>query len=691
MTEVRLLGPVELRGADDRPYPLGPPQQRCVMAVLAMSPGRLVPVETLIARVSRDEPVKDMRDVLYTYVSRLRRILRQADAGSVQPLEIRRDNGGYLLAVDDEDVDLHRARRLVRRARQEQDRDPVRSAELLGEATALWRDTPLAGLRGRWAEQMRVGLQRELVTLLTERYDLELRLGRHAQSVTALSADVVDHPLAEPLTGLLMLALYRSGRQADALQAYIRTRDLLVRKIGEEPGPELRRLHEQVLRRDPALDLDADPYPDADADPRYLPGERRERPAAPRPAARVPDRAGGPPAAPPVRPAQLPPDPAGFVGRAAYADRLDRIRPDAAGRGGGAAICLVVGGAGVGKTTLATHWAHREADAFPDGQLYVNLRGSAAADSPTDPADALCGFLQAMGVAHGQMPESTDARTALFRSLLAGRRILVVLDNARDAHQVMPLLPGAPGCATVVTSRRQMPYLVATTGADQIILPPFSPEEARRMLVRLLGEERLKGRQQAVRDVVDGCVRLPLLLRLAAARLAAPPGHPLSAPAAGAPDAAGTDGVAGIRAVFSRTYDLLSTAAARLFRLLGLHPGPELSTGAAAGLAGLDPARARTLLAELTRAGLLTEPAPDWFHVHDLFRDYAAELARTHDTPADRQDAVQRALDHYVQSAHAVCGPSWEPAPPGGPAAAPTGAAPEDRSPAPSRLRPVPH
>ncbi|WBB61752.1 hypothetical protein O7599_04150 [Streptomyces sp. WMMC500] len=253
---------------------------------------------------------------------------------------------------------------------------------------------------------------------------------------------------------------------------------MLVRRIGEEPGPGLRRLHEQVLRRDPALDLGPDP------------GDRREQAGEPRLTIRTSSWEGSPDAGRPVRPAQLPPDTAGFVGSEAELERLDRldrmgrVTRAAARRPHQAVVCVLAGAAGAGKTALAVHWAHRVADAFPDGQLHVNLRGFAAADSPTGPADALRGFLRALGITDEQMPESTDARTALFRSLLAGRRFLVVLDNARDSDQVMPLLPGTPGCATVVTSRRQMPHLVATTGADQIILPPLSPDEARSTLLR---------------------------------------------------------------------------------------------------------------------------------------------------------------------------------------------------------------
>ncbi|WP_326796907.1 transcriptional regulator [Streptomyces sp. NBC_01808] len=644
MTELRLLGPVELRGADGRLYALGPPQQRCVLAVLAMSPGRPVMVEMLIRHAWHDESADVARDALYSYVSRLRRLLRQASGEDPDVPVLRRGDGGYVLDIAPESVDLLRARALAGKGRSERAGDPERALQLLGEATALWRGTPLAGLRGQWAEQVRTGLERERVTLLTERYDLELELGRHAESVAGLSAEVVEHPLAEPLAGQLMLALYRSGRQADALQVYARARRSLVEEIGEEPGPELRRLHEQILRRSPGLDQGPDPQ---------APPSEEQKPGVPPAGAEEPK---APPLAalPAIRPAQLPPDVAGFTGRETYLCRLERLLPVAGEVSSGAAISAVVGTAGVGKTALALHWGHRVADRFPDGQLYVNLRGFAAADSPTEPAEALRGFLQALRIPDSQIPEGTDARTGLFRSLLTGRRILVILDNARDADQVLPLLPGASGCATLITSRRQLPDLVAATGADQIVLEPFSTEEARQLLVRRLADEQLEGREGAVADVVNGCVRLPLALALAAAHLAARPGITLGALADGLPEWVGSELIADVRTVFSWSYRILSPPAARLFRLLGLHPGPELSTGAAAALASTGLPQTRVLLRELTRASVLDERAPGRFVLHDLLRDYAAELACEQDEEEQRRAAVCRTLraGHQVQLRH---------------------------------------
>ncbi|MEO3848337.1 BTAD domain-containing putative transcriptional regulator [Streptomyces sp. B8F3] len=637
MSELRLLGPVELRGADGRQYPLGPPQQRSVLAVLAMAPGRPVMVETLMRHVWRDESSGAPRDVLYTYVSRLRRLLREAAQDRPHAPVLRRGNGGYVLDIAPESVDLQRARALAGQGRTERADDPERAAKLFGEASALWRGTPLAGLRGEWAEQVRAGLERERVTLLTEWYDLELELGRHAESVAGLSAEVVEHPLAEPLAGQLMLALYRSGRQSDALEVYARARASLIEEIGEEPGPELRRLHERILRRSRDLNRRQEPHKPGAGQSEAPPGDAPQA----------------------VRPAQLPPGVAGFTGREAYLRRLDRLLPEADGDSPEATICAVVGTAGVGKTALAMHWAHRAAERFPDGQLYVNLRGFAAADRPTEPAEALRAFLQALRIPDSQIPEGTDARTGLFRSLLTGRRVLVVLDNARDDCQVLPLLPGAPGCATLITSRHRLPGLIAATGADQIVLEPFSTEEARQLLIGRLTAEQLEGRRGAVTDLVNGCVRLPLALALAAAHLAARPGITLTALADRTPDSGGCELMADVRTVFSWSYRVLSPAAARLFRMLGLHPGPEFRTGAAAALGGIGPPQARALLRELTWASVLDERAPGRFAMHDLLRDYAAELSREQDDEEQRQAAVCRTLDYYLHSAHAACRTLW--------------------------------
>ncbi|MEU6716418.1 tetratricopeptide repeat protein [Nonomuraea sp. NPDC046802] len=356
-----------------------------------------------------------------------------------------------------------------------------------------------------------------------------------------------------------------------------------------------------------------------------------------------------------VRPAQLPAAVPGFAGRA---EPL-RILDDTAGRP--SATMVIAGTAGVGKTTLAVHWAQRARDRFPDGQLYVNLRGFHPTGSPLDPAVAVRGFLDALQVPPQRIPATEDAQTALYRSLLADRRLLVVLDNARDAEQVRPLLPGSPGCMVVVTSRDQLSSLVAAEGAQVINLNVLSADEARDLLRRRLGDERVTAEPQAADDLVAACARLPLALAVLAARAAIRPDFPLAALtgelsrsrdrlAAFSDDSALTD----VRAVFTWSYRTLSDAAARLFRLLGVHAGPDIDVETAARLATTSPARVRPLLAELARAHLINEPTPGRYAFHDLLRAYAAELAAGTDSDDERREAIHRVLDYYLRTAHAA-------------------------------------
>ncbi|MEO3751541.1 BTAD domain-containing putative transcriptional regulator [Streptomyces sp. B6B3] len=664
MPEIRLLGTVEVRAPDNGRAVAGPQLQRSVLAILAMVPGRPVTAEALIDRVWGHQPPENARDVLYTYVSRLRRLLREAAAPDADDAagSVRRVAGGYLLDVRAEDVDLHRARALAASARELRDRpggaEPA--AELLREATELWRGVPLSGLKGEWAQRVRASLEQELVTMLTDRFDLELRLGRHADAVGGLLTALLEHPLVEPLTGQLMLALYRSGRQSDALEAYARTRRLLVAELGEGPGRALSDLHQRILRQDPTLDHRPDAGP-ADA-------EQADAAAAEGAEAAEPRSSYGPA----IRPAQLPPDVAGFTGRADCLERLDRhldAMPDEGGGASGpAVITAIVGTAGIGKTTLAVHWAHQAAPRFPDGQLYVNLRGFDPSDAAVAPETALRGLLEAFHVPPARMPAGLDELSALFRSVLAGRRVLLVLDNARDEAQVRPLLPGAPGCLTVVTSRNQLPGLVAATGASQLSLEFFTPEDVRALLAHRLGADRLAAESAAVDEIATRSARLPLALALVAAHAAARPGIPLSALVDelrtdcdnGPLDALSSgDTVTDMRAVFSWSYRLLSPETARLFRLIGLHPGPELATRAAASLAGLPVARTRTLLRQLAGGNLIGERAGDRYTVHDLLHAYASELADATDPEAERRAAVRRVLDYYLHSTHAACLASW--------------------------------
>lgn len=362
-----------------------------------------------------------------------------------------------------------------------------------------------------------------------------------------------------------------------------------------------------------------------------------------------------------VVPRQLPPAVAHLAGRAAELDTLDSLIDRLAGSASAAVICSIGGMAGIGKTALAVSWAHRVRSRFPDGQLYVDLRGFTPGGSVVSPDEAVRGFLDAFAVAPQRVPAGLDARVALYRSLLAGKRILVVLDNARDAEQVRPLLPGTPGCVAVITSRDQLTALVAAVGVQPLTLDVLTDAEAGDMLARRIGPDRLVTEPAATRRIIASCARLPLALAIAAARATSHPGFPLAALAAELAEAqarldilAADEQTTNVRAVFSWSYRDLTTAAARLFRLLGLHPGPDISIAATASLAGQAVDRVRPLLAELTRTNLIVEHAPGRYTFHDLLRAYAAEQAHNIEPEDQRRAAIRRALDHYLHTAYAA-------------------------------------
>jgi tetratricopeptide (TPR) repeat protein len=472
--------------------------------------------------------------------------------------------------------------------------------------------------------------------------ETQLRLGNPAELLGPVRDLAAEYPLAEPLTTVLIRALAATGRQAEALHCYATFRSRLIEELGTEPGPPLRDLHQALLRGHV-------PEPATDREPAVPGSHPTDGPLQP-------------------VPAQLPRDIAGFTGRRAELATLDRLLgpPDrglparAEETPAVAVTCAVSGTAGVGKTALVVRWAHRVATRFPDGQLYVNLRGFDPGGQVMAPATAVRGFLDALGVPAERIPADLDAQAALYRSLLAGRRMLVVLDNARDAEQVRPLLPGAPGCLAVIASRDQLSGLVALDGAHPLTLDLLSQDEARELLARRLGAGRLAAEPAAVSQIIDHCARLPLALSIVAAR-AARSGFPLAtlaaelAEAGSRLDALSAGGpTIDVRAVFSSSYTALSPAAARQFRLFGLDPGPDISGPAAASLAGRPSSETRRLLAELTRANLLTEHAPGRYTFHDLLRAYAADLSHTHDTDAQRRAALRRLLDHYLHTAHAA-------------------------------------
>jgi DNA-binding SARP family transcriptional activator/tetratricopeptide (TPR) repeat protein len=625
--EFRLFGEVELRAAG-RLLDVGTPRQQAVLAALIVDGRRPLAVESLIDRVWGDAPPAGARNVLYSHVSRIRQLLRQAAtlSGSAA-VPVERRHAGYVLDVDPDLVDLHRFWRLV-----EQGRDPRRAdadrVAALTEALGLWRGAPLAGIPGAWAAQVRESCHRLRLDAVVQWAEAELRLGRPGPVISALPDLVAEYPLVEPLEGLLMRALHAAGRDAEATDRYTAIRRRLADELGADPGAELRGLHEAILR-----------------------GEL--------PPPVQPDQAA---VATPIltRPAQLPPDVYGFTGRGEELRHLDRLLTATGGRPADAAstvITAIHGTAGIGKTSLAVHWAHREADRFGDGQLYVNLRGFDPSGSPVAPVEAVRGFLEAFGVPPERIPASLEAQVGLYRSLLASRRVLVVLDNARDAEQVRPLLPGAPGCRVMVTSRDQLTGLV-TEGAHPLSLGLLSAAEARDLLARRLGPDRVAAEPHAADEIITSCARLPLALAIVAARAAAHPGFGLAALAAELRETAGRldefasgDPATDVRAVFSWSYRQLSPGAARLFRLLGLHPGPYVAARPAASLAGLPVGTVRPLLAELARAHLVAEHNPGRYALHDLLRAYAAEQAHALDTETERQAAMRRMLAHYVHSA----------------------------------------
>jgi DNA-binding SARP family transcriptional activator/tetratricopeptide (TPR) repeat protein len=609
--EFRLFGEIQLL-VGDQVLDVGPPRQQAVLAALAVDAGRPVAIETLVDRVWHEAPPAEVRNVLYSHLSRIRQLLRRAEAATGTAVRLHRRTAGYVLAVDPGDVDLHRFAGLVERGTDQ--RHPAEErAESLTRALSLWRGPPLAGLQSEWATQVRDTWRRRRLDAAVRWAALHLDLDR-ADEVLAMLLDLVaEYPLAEPLESLLLRALHATGRDAEALDRYATFRQRLADELGTDPGPELRALHAAILRGE-------------------LP---------------VPDRQG-----PSAAPAQLPPDVFGFAGRDEELRRLDDIVA------AGARIVAVSGTAGVGKTSLVVRWAHRVRDEFPGGQLYVNLRGFDPAEAPVSPTVVVREFLDALAVPVQRIPTTFEAQVGLYRSLLANRRVLVVLDNARDAEQARQLLPGSPTCLVLVTSRDALAGLVAA-GAHPLTVDLLAAGEARQLLVGRLGADRVNAEPRAVSEIIGLCARLPLALAVVAARAATNPTFGLATLARELGDArnsldefAGTDPATDPRAVFSWSYLQLTEDAARLFRLVSLHPGPDVSTTAAASLAGLPPGRVRPLLAELTQARLVAEYSPGRYTCHDLLRAYASEQAAVLDPGADRRAATRRLLVHYVHSAY---------------------------------------
>jgi DNA-binding SARP family transcriptional activator len=659
--EFGLLGPLVVRAGGSR-VTVSAGKQRVLLAALLLRAGQVVPAADLTRFVWEGRPPGTARVTLQNYIKRLRQAL-----GPSGYERIVTRPAGYLIEVSAGELDVARFGDL-QAAGQAAARAEVwgQASAQLGEALALWRGQPLADVPSRVLAVTEVPRLAEMrLDALEARIDADLHLGRHREVVAELQSLASAEPLRERLHELLMLALYRSGQQAAALAGYRAARRQLVDELGIEPGPALRELNQRILRSDRAL-LFAPPAS-------RIPAQRR-RPTAGRPpgAGQDPAPPGGPPGGDPgeghgagqggvrldtIRPSLLPAAVPGFTGRALELRALSAMP----GRPGRPAVITVISGtAGVGKTALAVHWGRQVAPEFPDGQLYVNLRGFGPSD-PVPPTEALRAFLDALQVPAAQIPASQDGRHALYRSLVNGKHILILLDNARDPAQVRPLLPATPTALVLITSRAELASLVVTDGAGQICLDVLTDPDARQLIAGRIGTARLVAEPAAATELIRLCAGLPLALAITAARAAAHPRFSLGSLAAelrdtrGRLDALSTgEDATDVRAVFSWSYQNLDRPAAQMFRLLGLHPGPDITAPAAASLAGLPVPAAHRLLRELTRGHLLAEPAPGRYAFHDLLRAYAAEQAAAEDSDADRRAALHRALDHYLHTAHAA-------------------------------------
>jgi DNA-binding SARP family transcriptional activator/tetratricopeptide (TPR) repeat protein len=647
-----VLGAITVH-AGATPLPLGPPRQRAVLAYLLLRNGHVVPITQLIDALWGVEPVATARTQVHAAVSGLRATLNAAGAPVIST---RRDS--YVIDVAEEDVDVLRFWLLLAAARKALGREAYHAAATSARmALRLWRGPALADVSASYVEPARTRLEAERQAAYEVLFDAELHEGHHAEVAQEIAACVEEYPLREKLVCQLMLALYRGGRQAEALAAARSLRGRLVEEHGLDPGAELQDLERAMLTNDPALVAHA-VKPTASVTLMPASGHPTD------PADREPSD---------TRPDELPRDLPHFTGRTeALAELQLWLAKHDYGAGGPITITAISGTGGVGKTALAVHWAHSVRDRFPDGQLYINLRGFDPEGTAVTPAEAIRRFLDSLGVPANRVPVGAQAQASLYRTLLAGRRMLVVLDNARDPDQVRPLLPGAPDCLVLITSRNKLTSLVAAEGANTLPLDMLTLGEARDLLTRrltrhpaatssLAAPDLAAPDLAAVDEIIDHCGRLPLALAIVAARAATNP-HLSPPDLAGelrsrhdrldllsTGDAPATD----LRAVFSWSYRALDGDAASLFHLLGLHPGPDISLAAVVSLTGMPVGRIRPLLARLAGAHLVDERVPGRYSLHDLVRSYASELAHSRMSEEDRRAASLRMLDHYLQTAYA--------------------------------------
>lgn len=580
LLEIGLLGPLSVT-MDGTPVDLMPGRPRALLATLAISTGRSVSAERLGRALWGDDLPAHPRQAVQTYVTRLRRV--------VGARWIRTTPSGYLLDVRPDQVDVQRFLRLLDDAASAA--TPVARRAHYVQATCLWRGTPFEDVQSPWLEQFEApSLWERYLSAVERRIDIDIADGRCADRVAELSDLTVRFPLRESLWLRYLTVLDRCGRRAEALNRYGWVRAHLADELGAEPGPELRQIHADLLATRSST-------------------VRTQR--APR---------------------HLPADLPTFTGRTDVLAALDKQLSDRTAP----VIVALHGAAGVGKSTLAVHWAHRVSDEFVDGQIHVDLSGPRPLGPDASPVDDLTILLDSLGVPVRRIPAHRAGRLGLYRALMADRNILVILDNARNAVHVRDLLPTGPHCVAIVTSRDQLLGLF-TAAARPVAVPLFTDDESRELLHRVLGPDRLHGQARAVHDVVERCAGLPLALSAVAARAATHPDFSLTAIAAellGAERTLDTfstaDPATDLRAVFSSSYRTLSIDAAHLFRLLAVHTGSDITEATGTQLIGLPAPQVRNLLTELARIHLIDEYEPHQHRLHSLLRAYARELLESH-------------------------------------------------------------
>nr|ARU08096.1 MlcY [uncultured bacterium] len=632
--EFGLLGAIEAR-IDGHQVELGHARQRHVLAALLVDADRLVPIADLAARIWGERTPHSGLTPLYGYLSRLRQALAPAE----QSVRIVRQPGGYMAAVNPATVDLHSFRQLMARARTTD--EPTSAIGLFNEALALWRGEPFAGVDNPWFNGQRAALLRERESAEIDLRDLRLRCGMHAEVLTEVTGAFEADPMNERVAGQLMLALYRQGRPAEALTCYDRMRARLAEELGVPPSSQLQRLYLRILEADPEL---------------LATGQ----PAAPEQQASTQARAWS-------APALLPPKVADFTGRLAETAALIKHLTDG---WGSSPVTTIVGMGGIGKTALSVYVAHNAAASYTDGQLWANLHGASA--NPAKPADVLARFLRALGVPERAIPADPDERVETYRTLVNGRKILILLDDAASEEQVRPLLPGTPTCAVVITSRAR---LIGLEGAHRIDLDVFAANEAIDLLTQIVGENRVTAELSAATEIVELCGGLPLAVRIAGARLAARSAWRLAHLASMLSDERRrldqlSAGDLAVRASVALSYRGLDDQPRRLFRLLGLFSAPDFPPWLAAVLLECPLDEATEYAEALVDAQLLTTSGTDAagqyrYRFHDLVRLFAAERAAEEETGESRARALEQGLGGWLSLAErmsaSVPGPCFAP------------------------------